>query len=89
MSIHKVVVDDDDDDGKNGDDLDQLQVFELGDKVSSNPGGVEEPLSVGLVEHLAYQVTLLCFSIHICYSYYVPVDFIKGLSFTATLKDSF
>ena len=41
------------------DDLDQLQVFGLGDKVSPNPGRVEEPLSVGLVEHLAYQVTLL------------------------------
>ena len=40
--------DDDDDD----DDDDQLQVWELGDKVSADPGGVEEPFAVRLVHNL-------------------------------------
>ena len=46
---------DDDDDGENGDDDDdddQLQVWELGDEVSADPGGVEEPLAVRLVHNL-------------------------------------
>ena len=54
MSIHKVVVDDDDDDGKNGDDLDQLQVFELGDKVSSNP----ERVSIKLIQMVMVMMML-------------------------------
>ena len=48
--------DDDDNDDNNDDDEDddddQLQVWELGDEVSADPGGVEEPLAVRLVHNL-------------------------------------
>ena len=44
---------DDDEDGDDDyDDDDQLQVWELGDEVSADPGGVEEPLAVRLVHNL-------------------------------------
>ena len=47
--------DDDDNDDNNDDDDDdddQLQVRELGDEVSADPGGVEEPFAVRLVHNL-------------------------------------
>ena len=45
--------DDEDDDEDGGGD--QLQVWELGDEVSSDPGGMEEPLAVRLVNNLTLQ----------------------------------
>ena len=45
--------DDNDNDADDDQDDDQFQVWELGDEVSSDPGRMKEPLSVGLVYNLS------------------------------------